>query len=146
MIYQTLTEGQTFFFWLFLAWHDPKTQGVQELILGLFKVHSQLTYGWKSIRFWWYFHTFHENGDEVLLKFRLKTPTKTILGVVLFMYLLTNTKIARIQFFYDPTCCCLADFGQGVSKVWYKWPKEKSMLLAYFSKKWQKHKKNFKNI
>ena len=43
------------------------------------------------------FHTFHENGDEVLLKIRLQTPTKkTILVAILFMYLLTNTKIARI--------------------------------------------------
>ena len=33
---------------------------------------------------------------EVLFKIRLQTPTKTILGAVLFMYLLTNTNIARI--------------------------------------------------
>ena len=92
---QKKTESQTFF-WLFLALHDPETQGVQELILSLFKVHSWLTYGWKSVRFWWYFHTFHENGEEVLLKIRLKTPTKTILEAVLFMYLLTNTNIVGI--------------------------------------------------
>ena len=89
-------------FWIFLAWHDPETPGVQELILSLFKVHSWLTYGWKSVRFWWYFHTFHENGDEVMLKIRLKTPTKIILEAVLFMYLLTNTNIAGIQFFLWP--------------------------------------------
>ena len=108
------------FFWICLAWHDPETQGVQELILDLFKVYSWLTYGWKSVRFWWYFHTFHKNGDEVLLKTRLQTPTKKILGAVLFMYLLTNTNIARIKFFSDPTCCCLADYGHEVSKVWCK--------------------------
>ena len=83
-------------FFIFFAWHDPDTQGVQELILSLFKVHSWLTYGWRSVLFWWYFHTFHENGDGVLLKIRLKAPTKTILEAVLFMYLLTNTNNARI--------------------------------------------------
>ena len=82
-------------FFIFLAWHDPATQGVHELILDLFKVHSWLTDGWKSVRFWWYFHTFDENGDEVLLKIRLQTPIKTIFGAILFMYLLTNTNIAR---------------------------------------------------
>ena len=40
------------------------------------------------------FNTFDVNGDEVLLKIRLQTPTKTIMGAVLFMYLLTNTNIA----------------------------------------------------
>ena len=84
------------FVWIFLAWHDPETPGVQELILSLFKVHSWLTYGWKSVRFWWYLHTFHENGDGFLFKIRLKTPIKTILEAHLFMYLLTNTNIAGI--------------------------------------------------
>ena len=46
-----------------------------------------------------------------------KQQQKTILGAVLFMYLLTNTNIARNKFFYDPTCCFLADYGHGVSKV-----------------------------
>ena len=50
-------------FYIFLTWHDPEAQGVQELILDLFRVHSWLTYGWKSVQFWWYFHTCHENGD-----------------------------------------------------------------------------------
>ena len=40
-----------FFLNIFLAWHDPETQGVQEPILSLFKVHSLLTYGWKSVIF-----------------------------------------------------------------------------------------------
>ena len=40
---------QRYFFLVFLAWHDPETQGVQELILDLFKVHLLLTYGWKSV-------------------------------------------------------------------------------------------------
>ena len=88
-----------YFFLIFLAWHDPETQGVQELILDLFKVHSWLTYGWRSVRFWWYFDTFHENGDEVVLKIRLQTPTKTILEAVLFMYLLTNPKLLGFNFF-----------------------------------------------
>ena len=57
---------------IFLAFHDPETRGVQELILSLFEIRSWLTYGWKSVIFWWYFHTFHENGDGVLLKIRLK--------------------------------------------------------------------------
>ena len=47
--------------WIFLAWHDPETQRVQELILSLFKVHSFLTYGWKSVEFWWYFDSFCEH-------------------------------------------------------------------------------------
>ena len=57
-------------FLIFLPWHDPQTKGVQELILSLFKVHSWLTYEWKSVRFWWYFHSFHENAEGVLLKIR----------------------------------------------------------------------------
>ena len=129
-----------------MAWHDPETKGVQELFYICSKSthESWLTYAWKSFLFWWYFHTFHgdevhEYGDEVLLKIMLQTTTKTILGAVLFIYLLTNTNISRILFFYDPTCCCLADYGHGVSKVWCKWPKEKSMLLAYLIKKWQKN-------
>ena len=85
---------------IFSNFFDPETQGVQELILDLFKVHSWLTYGWKSVPFWWRFYNFHENGDEVLLTIRLQTPTKTILGAVLFMYLLTNTNVARIDFFW----------------------------------------------
>ena len=89
------TEGQTFF-WIFLAWHAPETQGIQDVILDLLKVHSWLTYWWKSVQFWWYFHSFHENWDEVLLKIRLQTPTKTIGGAVLIIYLLTNTNIAKI--------------------------------------------------
>ena len=37
---------------------------------------------------------------------RLGSKHKQImLGAVLFMYLLTNTNIARIDFFYDQTCC-----------------------------------------
>ena len=77
-----------------LAWPwDPRDPGTYSRF---FKVHSWLTYGWKSVWFWWYFHTFHENGDEVLITIKLQTPTKTILGAVLFMYLLTNTNIARI--------------------------------------------------
>ena len=55
----------------FLAWQDPENQAFQILILNLLKVLSWLTYGWKSVRFWWYFHTFHENEDWVLLKIRL---------------------------------------------------------------------------
>ena len=57
-----------------------------------------LAYGWKNVRLWWYFHTFHENWDGVLLKIRLKTPTKIILEAVLFMYILTNTNIAGIKY------------------------------------------------
>ena len=114
---------------IFLTWYDPEIQGVQELILCLFKVHSWLTSGWKRVIFWWYFHTFHENGDRVLLKIRLKTPKKSILEAVLFMYLLTNTNIAGIQLFYDPTCCCCADYGYGVSKVWCQWLKDKNMTF-----------------
>ena len=45
------------------------------------------------------FYTFHENGDEILLKIRLQKLTKTIWGAIHFMYLLTNTNIARIKFF-----------------------------------------------
>ena len=45
-----------------------------------------------------YLYTFHETGDEVLFKTRLQTPTKNV-GAVLFTYLLTNTNIARIEFF-----------------------------------------------
>ena len=93
--YSKIKYWRSNFFWIFLAWHEPETQGVQELILDFFKVHSWLTYGCKSVRFWWYFHTFHENADEVLLKIRLQTTTKTIFGAVFFMYLLTNTNIAR---------------------------------------------------
>ena len=55
----------------FLAWQDPENWALQILILNLLKVLSWLTYGWKSLRFWWYFHTFHENEDGVLLKIRL---------------------------------------------------------------------------
>jgi len=91
-----------FFLKIFLALHDPETRGVQELILSLFKIPSWLTYGWKSVSFWWYFHTFHENEEEVLLKIRLKTQTKTILEAVLFMYVLTNTNIVGIKFFSGP--------------------------------------------
>ena len=40
------------------------------------------------------------------------------------------------------TCFCLADYEHGVSKVQYKWPKEKSTLLAYFNKKVTKTSKN----
>ena len=57
--------------WTFLARHDLETRGVLEHILSFFKVHPWLTYGWKSVRFWWYFHTFHENAEGVLLKFKL---------------------------------------------------------------------------
>ena len=56
---------------------------------------SWLTCGWESVKFGWYFHTFHENGDGVLLKIKPKTPTKK-LETVLFTYLLTNTNIAGI--------------------------------------------------
>ena len=45
------------------------------------------------------------------------TPIKTILYAVRFVYLLTNTNIAGIKKIYDPTCCCLADYWLGVSKV-----------------------------
>ena len=53
---------------IFLAWHDPETRGVQELFLSLFKIHSWSTYEWKSDQFWWYFRTFFENAEGVLLK------------------------------------------------------------------------------
>ena len=36
---------------------------------------------------------------EMKMEIRLQTPTKTILGAVLFMYLLKKTNIARIKFF-----------------------------------------------
>ena len=52
---------------------------------------------------------FYDNGDGVLLNTRLKTPTKTVLEAVLFMYILTNTNSAVIYFF--------ADYGHGVRKV-----------------------------
>ena len=48
---------------------------------------------------------------------RLKTPTKTIVAAVFFMYPRTNTNTARIKFFYDQTYCWLADYGHGVNKV-----------------------------
>ena len=94
--YGPIKDRRPIFFWIFLACHDPETRGVQKLILSLFKIPSLLTYGWKSVRFWGYFHTFHENGEEVLLMIRLKTTTKTILEAVLFIYLLKNINIVGI--------------------------------------------------
>ena len=73
---------------------DCDTQGFQKLVLYLPKVHSWLTYGLKSVIFWWYFTTFHENDEGVLLKIWLYTPTKTVLEGVLFEYVWTNTNIA----------------------------------------------------
>ena len=129
--YRQIKDRRPNFFGIFLAWHDRETRGVQELILSLFKVDSWLTYGLKSVRFWWYIHTFHENGDGFLLKIRLEKPIKTILEAHLFMYLLTNTNIAGIKKkCYDPTCCCLADYWHGVSKVWCKWLEDKNMIFA----------------
>ena len=44
------------------------------------------------------FILFYENGNEVLHKIRQKkTNKKTVLEPILFMYLLTNTNIARIK-------------------------------------------------
>ena len=94
--YSQIKDWRPNIFLEYFALHDPETQGVQELILDLFKVHSWLTYRRKSVRFWWYFYAFHENGHEVLFKIRLQTPIKTILEAVLFMYLLANTNSARI--------------------------------------------------
>ena len=54
--------------WIFLVFQDRDTQNFQKLFLYLPEVHSWFTYGLKSIRFWWYFTTFHENEEGVLLK------------------------------------------------------------------------------
>ena len=84
--YRQIKDRRPTFFLNIFGLADPETRGVQELILSLFKVHLWLTSGWKSVRFWWYSHTFHDNGDGVLLK----APTKTVLEAILFKYLLTN--------------------------------------------------------
>ena len=56
------------------------------------------------------------------------------------MYVLTNTNIAGIKFFYDPPCCCLADYGHGVSNVGCKWTEEKNMFYLLCIKKLQNPK------
>mgnify|MGYP007029164445 CR=1 FL=1 len=58
------------------------------------------------------------------------------------MYLLTNTNIVGIYLFYDPTCCCLADYGHGVSKVWCKWSEDENVFFLYFVLKSDKNPKN----
>ena len=54
--------------WIFLGFQDRDTQNFHKLVLYFPKVHSWLTYGLKSGRFCWYFTTFHENEERVLLK------------------------------------------------------------------------------
>ena len=43
-----------------------------------FRVHSWLSYGWKTVWFWCYFHSFHENEEQVMLKIWLLQPAHTI--------------------------------------------------------------------
>ena len=114
---------------------DPETRGVQELIISLFKVHSWLIYGWKSVRFLWHFHTFHGNGDGVLVKIRHKTPN--------FMYLLTNRNIAGIKFVLWPNMllfCWLWTWSQ--QSLMQMVGRQKYDFGCFFFRKWQKPQKN----
>ena len=63
------------------------------------------------------FYNFDENAEGVWPNNWLYTPTQTILEGNLFMYASTNTNRAGIRFFLDQRCCCLGDYGHGVSKV-----------------------------
>ena len=85
-----------------MTWQDLETQTFQKLVKNLFKVHSWLTYRWKSAWFSWYFHTFHENAEGVIFNSRVPTTAKTICEVVLFKYVLTNTK-KKLEFNYFTT-------------------------------------------
>ena len=66
------TKGQITM-WIFLAWQDPETRRFQECIKNLFKVW--LTYGWKTVRFWGYFHT----AQDWTLNTICVTQTQTML-------------------------------------------------------------------
>ena len=46
------------------------------------------------------------------------------------MYALTNSKIDFV--FINQICCCLVDYGHGVSKVRCKWSEEKSISICDF--------------
>ena len=70
----------------------------------------------KECQIWMIFvNTFHENADGVRFKNRLLTPKQTVVEGILFVYALTNTNLAEVQFFLDQTCCRLGDYGHGVT-------------------------------
>jgi len=50
-------------------------------------------------------------------RFGSKHQTKTIFGGRSLHVSLKKYKHCWDLIFYDPTCCCLADYGHGVSKV-----------------------------
>ena len=56
---------------------------------------------------------------------------QTILDAVLFVYALTNTNIAGINFFYISTIFFLGDYGHFFSKVCCKWSEGQSMVLVF---------------
>ena len=88
------------------------------------------------------FILFMKNGDEVLLKIRLQTPTKTILGAVLFMYLLTNLILFMTQ---HDVVLLIMDMESAKSNV--NGPKKKVRLWLIFNKNMTRTAKNrFKNV
>ena len=66
-----------------------------------------------------------------------------MLGAVLLMYLLTNTNIARINFFMTQHVVVLLIIDIESSKSDVNGPKKKSMLLAYFNEKRDKNSKKY---
>ena len=70
----------------------------RNLNFNYFKVHSWLTYGWKTVSLFFilYFHTFHKNTEGVLFKITLSTPISIVLDGVLFIYAFTNTNTSEI--------------------------------------------------
>ena len=108
---------------------DPETRGVHKLIISLF-----LTYAWKSVIFWWYFQTFHLkwrwSPAQDLVQNTNNNKKNNLGGLSLHVSLNKYKQCWDVINFYDTTCCCFADYGHGVSKVWCKWSEDKNMIFA----------------